>query len=132
MFPDVEAEEGGAAVGIGDEALHEGVVLVGGGDDGEVAVCFEDEPGPAGAEALGGGFGELLFEVGEGAKVFGEGGGEGGVGGVASDAWGLGWAHGVPEEEVVPVAAAMVADGGLEGFGEEGDAAEEIFEGFFG
>src|SRR5580704_6753544 len=55
VLPDVVAEDGVAA-------LRDGVVLVGGGDDGELA-GFEDEPAPAGAELLGGSLVEELFEA---------------------------------------------------------------------
>ena len=46
VFPNVQTEEGLAAV-------HDGVVLIGRGFDGEFAVANE-QPSPAGAEALGG------------------------------------------------------------------------------
>ena len=61
MLPDVVAEDGVAA-------LRDGVVLVGRGDDGELA-ALEDEPAPAGAELLGGGLVELLLEGLEVAEV---------------------------------------------------------------
>jgi len=61
VLPDVVAEDGVAALG-------DGIVLVGGGDDGELA-GFEDEPAPAGAELLGGGLVEQLLEGFEVAEV---------------------------------------------------------------
>jgi hypothetical protein len=61
VLPDVVAEDGVAA-------LRDRVVLVGGGDDGELA-GFEDEPAPAGAELLGGGLVEQLLERFEVAEV---------------------------------------------------------------
>ena len=128
MFPDVEAEEGGAEVGIRDEAFHEGVVLIGGAGDFEF-VALADEPGPAGAEAFGGGFAEGGFEGVHGAEGGGDGGGEV-VGGFAG---GVGWGEGVPEEVVVPVAAAVVAEGVAEGFVfDGGKAADQLGEGAFG
>src|SRR5579863_1988657 len=60
VLPDVKTEEGFAAV-------HDGIVLIGAGLDGEFAVA-EQEPGPAGAEALGGGVVKFRFEVGERAE----------------------------------------------------------------
>src|SRR5271170_5200025 len=61
VLPDVVAEDG-------VEALGEGVVLVGGGEDGELA-ALEDEPAPAGAELFGGGLVEGLLEGLEVAEV---------------------------------------------------------------
>ena len=64
VLPDVVAEDGVEAVG-------EGGVLVGLGDDFELAALV-DEEAPAGAELLGGGFVEELLEVGEAAEVLGD------------------------------------------------------------
>ena len=61
VLPDVVAEDG-------VEALQMRVVLVGSGDDLQLA-ALPDEPAPAGAELLGGGFIELLGEVGKGTEV---------------------------------------------------------------
>ncbi len=131
VFPDVDAEDGFACGGAGggeDGFGHDGVVLVGGGGDGEFAV-FDDEPGPAGAEAFGAGFLEFGFEIGEGA--------EGGFDGVAESAGGFTGAGAFggeegPEEGVVHVAAAVVADGGADVFGNGGESFDEVFGGFVG
>ncbi len=72
MLPDVVAEDG-------VEALGEGRVLVGGGEDLELA-RGEDQPAPAGAELLGCGLVEGLFEGFEAAEVGGDLRGDGPVG----------------------------------------------------
>src|ERR1039458_5483613 len=98
VLPDVVAEDG-------VEAIGEGTVLVGGGDDGELA-GLEDEPAPAGAELLGGGLVEELFEALEVAEVGLDLGGD--VAMRLAAAFGL---HDLPEHGVVDVTAAIVADG---------------------
>ena len=78
------------------------VVLVGGGDDVEFA-ALEDEPAPAGAELLGGGFVEVFFEGFEVAEV--------GLDLLRDVAGGLAAAlglHDLPEHGVVDVAAAVI------------------------
>lgn len=124
MFPDVEAEERGTEVGIRDDAFHERVVLVGGAGDLEFTI-LDDEPGPAGAEAFGGGFTEGFFEVIEGAERGIDGVGEVGGGLAAFCCRG----EGFPEEVVVPVAAAVITDGVAGGFvGDGGELGDEIFD----
>ena len=67
VLPGVDAEEGLVVAGDG--------VLVGAGDDGEVARGLVlDEPGPAGALDAGEGGVGLLLEVFEGAEVLLDGG----------------------------------------------------------
>ena len=106
MLPDIVAEDR-------VEALGERVVLVGGGDDLELA-GLEDEPAPAGAELLGGGFVEQLLEVLEVAEVGLDLGGDG-AGGRRRAASGLMMCQNM---RVVDVAAAVVADGGADVFGQ--------------
>lgn len=141
VFPDVDAEERGvgevgpvaAVEGVGTgggagcaEAEGDGGVLVGGGEDGEMFVCSDDEPGPAAAEASEGGLGEFVFEAGEVHKVFVDGPGEFAFGFAATV-----FAEHLPEEGMVVVAAAVVLDGGADGFGEGVRIIEEFFERFF-
>src|SRR4051812_31024044 len=67
MFPYVHAEDRRAAGGAGwreHGIWHDGIVLICRGGDGQLAV-FDDQPGPAGAEALGAGVLEFGFEIGE-------------------------------------------------------------------
>jgi hypothetical protein len=133
VLPDVDAEDGfsGGGAGGGEDGFgHDRVVLVGGGGDGEPPpfAVFDDEPGPAGAEAFGAGFGEFGFEIGEGAEG-GVDGGEEVAGGFAAGAFGC---EEGPEEGVVDVAAAVVADGGADVFGDGGEGFDEVFGGFVG
>src|SRR5579864_5070590 len=79
MLPDVVAEDG-------EQALREGRILVGGGDDLELA-AGENHPTPTGAELLGGGFVEGLLERLEIAEVGGDLIGDG-ASGLAADAGG--------------------------------------------
>lgn len=117
VLPDVAAEKRGAG------AVHERVVLVGSGGDGDFAV-FGDEPGPAGAEAGGAGFSESFFEGVEGAESGGNGIGES----AGRRAAGVG-GHDGPEEAVVVVTAAIVADSGADVFGDAVDVFAEVFDG---
>jgi hypothetical protein len=103
--------------------VRERVVLVGGGDDLELA-AFEDEPAPAGAELLGGGLVEGLLEGLEVAEVGLDLGGDG-AGGLAA-ALGL---HDLPEHGVVDVAAAVVLDDLADVFGDGGEVLDEVFGG---
>ena len=123
MLPDIQAEDRGAEIGVIDDAFHERVVLVGGGGDLEFAVLGDDEPGPAGAEALHTGLAEEFFEVVDA--------GEGALDGVAELAFGTGGTaasggHPFPEPGVVHMAAAVVADGGLGGCGERFDVGDQF------
>src|ERR1700722_803367 len=60
VFPDVQAEESFSAV-------HDGIVLIRGGSDGELAIA-KQQPSPAGAKPFGGGIVEFCFEVGKTAE----------------------------------------------------------------
>jgi len=100
-------------------------VLVGGGLDGEFAVA-EDEPCPAAAELLGGGVAEKFLPLGEGAEGFFDVAEE-----VALRAASV-FFQMLPEEGVVVVAAAVVADGGADGFGSGVETGEYIFDGLAG
>src|ERR1035438_7753349 len=96
VLPDVVEQDGIVALG-------EGRVLVGRGDDLELA-AGEAQPAPAGAELLGGGLVEGLLEGLEVAEISGDLGGNG-AGGRAADAAGTDRAHQLPEGGVVGVAA---------------------------
>src|SRR5271170_3802822 len=95
VLPDVVAEDGVVT-------LRDGAILVRRGDDFQLA-ALEDQPAPAGAELLRGGFVEELLEVFKGAEVGLD---------LSSDLAG-GFAatarlHDLPEHGVVDVAAAVV------------------------
>lgn len=75
VFPDIEAEDGFAEIGVWDDAFHERVVLVGGAGDFEFAI-LQDQPCPAGAEAFGRSFAKSFFEILHGAEAGSDGGGE--------------------------------------------------------
>ena len=104
MLPDIVAEDG-------EEALRDGVVLIGRGNDLHVA-ALAGEPDPSRAELLDAGVVEFCLEIFEVAESLGDGLGDGAVG-IAS-AFGL---HDLPEHAVVDVAAAVVADGAANVFG---------------
>src|SRR4051812_8501459 len=59
VFPNVEAENGGATLRVGGVLVRERF-------DHETAGAIDGEPGPAAAEDSCGGFGELIFEGVEG------------------------------------------------------------------
>ena len=113
VLPDVVAEDGIKAVG-------EGRILVGLGDDFELATLV-DEEAPARAELFGGGFVELLLEILEAAKVGLDLVGDGAFGLAA--AFGL---HDLPEHGVVHVAAAVIADDAANIFGNAGEIGNEL------
>jgi len=113
VLPYVQADDG-------EGAIHDRAVLVGQGDHFEL-IAFLDQPGPPGAEAGGGGSVELFLE--------GIERGEGCVDGLGEvpdrlSAEGLGadcaGAEDFPEQGVVVGAAAVVADGGLDRLGNDG------------
>src|ERR1039457_3634748 len=116
VLPDVVAEDG-------VEAIGEGTVLVGGGDDGELA-GLENEPAPAGAELLGGGLVEELLEGLKVAEVGLDLRGNSAVGVAA--ALGL---HNLPEHGVVDVAAAVVLNDLADIFGNGAEIFDEVFGG---
>jgi hypothetical protein len=70
------------------------------------------QPGPAGAEARGAGFGEIFLELGKAAEFGLDGRGEPALGGAA-----LARAEHGPEEGVVAVAAGVVAHAAADGLG---------------
>ena len=92
--------------------MHDGAVLVGGALDEELPLGVDREPGPAAAKPAEGRLGELLLELVEAAKHaphrFAE---------VAGRFAPLALAERFPEETVVGVAAAVVADGGPDRLG---------------
>jgi hypothetical protein len=82
------------------------------------------EPGPAGAEARGAGFGEVFLELGEAAELGVDRRGELALGGAA-----LARADHGPEEGVVAVAAGVVAHAAADGLGhlrEVGDQRVDV------
>ena len=87
--------------------------------------ALEDEPAPAGAELLGGGLVEELFEGLEVAEVGFDLGGD--VAGGLAAALGL---HDLPEHGVVDVAAAVVLDDVADVFGDGVEVLDEVFGGF--
>jgi hypothetical protein len=105
VLPDVIAHDGEIAVG-------ERVVLVGGGDNLELAALGAHQPHPAATEQLGAGIVELLLEIGEAAKSLFDSFGD--FAGWLAAALGF---HDAPEHAVVHVAAAIVAHGGADVFG---------------
>lgn len=124
MFPDVAAEEG-FTFATGDRLAHEGIILVGGAGDFQLALGIFEQPDPAAAEASEAAGFELFLESGEGA--------EGGIDAVGQGAGGFtagSGGHEVPEEGMVPMAAAIVADGSADGIGDGSEIGEEGFDGF--
>src|SRR5712692_4497177 len=116
VLPDVQAHYRLAAG-------HDGIVLVRGGFDDELAV-LDVQPGPARAEARGRGLRELGLEVGERA--------EGGLDGCRQLARGLAPAallHDLPEHRVITVPAAVVANSRPNVFGDLVQAGEQGFQG---
>src|SRR5579884_2841418 len=100
MLPDVIAHDG-------EEAFHQGTILVRGRSDRQLAIVIEDQPDPAGAETLRASIVKGRLELVEGA--------EGVLNGFREVAARLPAAmllHDLPEHRVVGVAAAIVADGG--------------------
>src|SRR5674476_263541 len=83
-------------------AFHHGAILVGGGDDVELAVGLH-EPGPAGAEARGRRLGELLLEPVEAAER-----GCDGLGYVADRRSTGARGHDLPEHRMVNETAAVI------------------------
>ena len=63
VLPDIEAEQRRAFT-TGDSLAHDGVVLIGGGDDLQLALV-ERQPRPTAAEPARGGFAKILFETGD-------------------------------------------------------------------
>src|ERR1035438_9731939 len=92
VLPDVIAGDGVVALG-------QGRILVGGGDDPELA-ADKDDPSPAGAELLGGGLIEGLLEGFEVAEVGGDLVGDG-TGRRATHTGRAGGTHEIPEGGVV-------------------------------
>ena len=117
MLPDIAAEERGAG------AVHQRIVLIRSGGDSELAV-LDDEPCPAAAEAGDTSLGEGFLE-----------GIEGTEGRVDRGSEVTGWsatgvrAHDVPEEGVVEVTTAVVADRATDGLRDIVDTLAEVFDG---
>lgn len=120
MFPDIETEDGNAGTS-GDGIAHLGIILIGGGANGDRAIRFDDQPCPAGAKSAGGGGGKLFFEFVEAAEggldLIGEG-----TGRLAAA---LGGEDG-PEEAVVGMAPAIIAHGGADGIGKIRDFGDQV------
>src|SRR5215469_7325632 len=99
MLPDIIAHNRGLA-------LHKRTVLVGGRGDLEVAILVQDQPCPAGAEALGTGIVKCSFELIERTK--------GRVDRISQVTAGLAatiWRHDLPEHTVIGMAATIVTHG---------------------
>ena len=118
MLPNIVAEDG-------MQALGNGAVLIGGGNNFDFALVVSGEPDPSAAELAGAGGVELLLKSLEVAEGFLDDIGDG-PGRIAS-AVGL---HDVPEHGVINVAAAVVANGAADIFGDRVEVAEEIFRSF--
>ena len=103
VLPDVEAQQRRSPLDAGQ--IHQGVVLVGGAGDGELAIGAADQPGPAGAEAARRRLVERRLHRFQGTEAGGDGLSQLG-GGLTPLAR---WRHHGPELAVVPVAAAVVA-----------------------
>ena len=123
VLPDIDGEQGLLAGGHGGAG-------VGGVHQLDGAVGILHQPGPAGAEIGGGGLGELLLELLEGAELGIDGRGQGTGGGTAA----IG-AQAVPVEGVVPDLGGVVEDpaGGLhddvlEGHGLELGPGDQVVE----
>lgn len=116
MFPDVQTKDRGSR--LGDDSLHEGVLLVGGGGDEKLAIGADAEPGPSGTETSGGGGVELSLHLIKAAEIAIDFGFDGTHRG---DVSGSGLGHEGPEHGVVVVTAARVDDGGTNGLWERGD-----------
>src|SRR6266478_3154382 len=118
VLPDVIAEDG-------IEALRDGTVLVGSGDDFHFAFCVACQPYPSAAELAYSGGVEFLLEGFEVAESLLDHVGDG-TAGIAS-ALGL---HDFPEHGVVHVAAGVVADGAADVFGDSVQVAKQIVRSF--
>src|SRR6266853_2712994 len=115
MLPNIVAEDG-------KEALRNGVVLVGSGDDFHFAFRVACQPYPSATELAYTGGVEFLLEGLEVAKSLLDYVGDG-TAGIAS-ALGL---HDFPEHSVIHVAAGIVADGGADVFRDRVQVAKQIF-----
>lgn len=124
MFPDVQTEDRGSR--LGDDSLHEGVFLVGGGGDEKLSISADAEPGPAGTEASGGGGVELGLHLVKAAEIVIDLGLDGTDGG---NVCGSGLGHEGPEHCVVVVTATGVDDGGADGLWERRDVCLDSGEG---
>jgi hypothetical protein len=130
VLPHIEAQNGRAtATG---RFPHQGIILVGGRANGELAV-FHAQPRPAGTEPAGCRRGELFLKSFEAAEILRDRFSK------FADWLALGVRlHELPEKAVVPVAAAVVADRAADGFRHGGNAfakflnalAREIRSGF--
>ena len=120
MLPDVETEDWGTS-------FRERGVLIRGTFDNQGSIRTDAQPGPAAAEACGSGFVELFLEVIEGA--------EGGIdcsGEIAGGFSATGRGENGPEEGVVGVSAAVIADNGTNRFRHGIEVFYEVFNGFGG
>src|SRR5579885_389269 len=102
MLPDVIANDG-------EEAFHQGAVLVRGRGDGELAVVIEDQPDPARAKAFSASIVKGGLELVKGAE-----GVLNGFRQVTARLPATMFLHDLPEHRVVGMAAAIVADGGAD------------------
>jgi hypothetical protein len=103
VLPQVDGQQRGGP-GFGQRAAG-----VGGVDDGQGAVGFLHQPGPAGTEVADGRLGERILELGEGAECLVDGIGQG-AGRLATAVRG----EAVPVEGVVPDLGGVVEDTAVE------------------
>ncbi len=120
MFPDVVAEDGLAALGLGHH-VHQRIVLVGGRRDHQAPVGPDDEPDPAGTELAAPGGLEGRLHLLHRAEVARDRSGKRGRGAAAP----AGRRHQAPEKLVVEMPAAIVAHG----LGKAGDTRQHLPEG---
>ncbi|MNT24780.1 hypothetical protein D3C72_1602750 [compost metagenome] len=118
MFPDVQAQDRRIA-------LHQRAVLVGAALHHQFAGGRHAQPGPAAAEAGQGRLGEGLAKGGQPAQLRFDGRSQRAI--RRSAAFGR---HDGPEQAVVGMAAAMIAHGASNGFGQLVQARDEGFDGF--
>ena len=122
VFPHIDTEDG-RAFAASDGLAHDRVVLIGGGNDLELA-AIDDEPGPAAAETADTRGFKLRLEIRETA--------ERGIDALrdcaGGRAAGLG-SHELPEHRVIVVTAAVVADGAADIVRHRGEIADERVDG---
>ena len=114
MLPDIVAEDGLVP-------LHDRAVLVRRGDDLESSLLVDDEPYPAASEAADAGGLELGLEFLNAAEGLRDR-----LGQLADGGGGAARGHELPEEGVVRMAAAVVADGRADRLGNGGEVGDEL------
>ncbi len=105
MLPDIKAEDRLAAIAAAELRAHARVVLISRGANTERAVLLPAKPRPAGAEARGRRFSEFRFEIIKRAELLFDRRRE-----IARRLLATARSDGFPEQRVVRVTAAVVAD----------------------